>query len=138
MFSGRIHPAHPYAGMHHHRQRLPLIWAMVLLLLSQTLIPIQSHTRWSINETGQVIEICTLHAGGALADQDGEGADTQASDRTAAMTFSLLMAAATSGGADLQLAWLALLPRPIPPAVIGTPSRRTPRFAPIRAPPVLG
>lgn len=110
---------------------------MGLLLLCQTFIPIQTHTRWAMTDSGQVVEVCTLHHGAAAVERGGDLVGNPGSDRTAAMTFSLLMASAIAGDFEIQPAWLALLSLPVPPAVIGRPVQRSLRFAPIRAPPSL-
>lgn len=114
---------------------------MSLLLLAQVLLPIQAHTRWAVNDQGQVIELCTLHGSVMMTlTRDGKpqpAAQPQQDDRTAAMSFSLLLAGALSAVPEIQLAWLALSTVDTPPAVIGTPTQRPLRLASIRAPPSL-
>lgn len=117
------------------------MWALSLLLLTQAMIPLQSHTRLAVDDQGMVVEICTLqgvkqqslrlHPGDA---PDSEDTDSQASP---AMAFSQLMAEALLALDMVQPAWLALQVSELPPPKTRSPHRRPHRLATIRAPPSL-
>lgn len=136
MASFRQQGVSPLHRMRHPDRHSAWIWVMTMLMLAQALFPIQSHTRWALADDGQVIEICTLHGSVSVDPSSGEPTQ-QDDDRTAAMSFSMLMAEALSGHFEVQPAWLALLSTPVAPAVIGKAAQSAPRHAPIRAPPSL-
>lgn len=119
-----------------HR-RIALVWSLVLMVFAQTLIPIQSHTRWAETDDGRLVEICTLHGLVTVDASTGALNADRLDTRTAAMDFSQLMTSAVSGTVSVQPAWLALVAVEHPPAVIGTPTQRPSRFTQIRAPPYL-
>jgi len=121
-------------------------WLVSLVLIAQAMIPLQSHTRLAVDESGMVVEICTLDGVVEKTVSTQSGIPTlidhpsdpdSDTDPTPAMTFSQLMAEALLALDAAQPSWLALQVSEPAPAVIGTLVRRPHRLASIRAPPSL-
>jgi len=115
-------------------------WILGLLLLTQGLIPLQSHTRLAVNDAGIVVAVCTLE--GVVEqtllpelDQKLPVPDAPEFDPNPAMLFSQLMAEAMLVLDAIPPTWLSLQVSEPPPPVIGTPAGRPQRLTSIRAPP---
>lgn len=134
----RPHPdsATQLSAFRHMRQRGALLSVMLLLVFAQSLLPIQSHTRWVQSADGRLIEMCTLQ-GIVVVDaaDNGDLGDT-APSRSAAMSFSDLLTSAATGVPEAQPAWVALIATEFPPQITSTPTRQGVQQRPIRAPPV--
>ena len=126
-----------FTGADTPHRHAALTWSLVLVLCVQTLIPIQSHTRWAQTPDGRLVEVCTLQGGVVVDAATGAPVADLLDTRTAAMDFSQLMTAAVSGTVSVQPAWLALVTVEHPPAVLGAPIQRSAQHTRIRAPPYL-
>lgn len=130
----------PLHRLRDRKRRSTVLWLLAFVLLAHTFIPIQSHTRLVVDGDGIVVEMCTLQ-GTTLVELPIDGTQhapsTDDSKLSPAMAFSQLAAEALLGTPDTQPAWLSLVTREPPPAVIGTPTRRPLRSFRIRAPPSL-
>ncbi len=75
-----------------------LAWSLSFLLLAQTLIPLQSHSRFDTGENGQVVLICTLVGSKTISLDERFGREAPVDDsgpdeiRNPAMLFSQLLA----------------------------------------------
>lgn len=132
MDSLRAQSVTPLARIRHRRRPVLLNGLLALLFVAQVVIPIQSHTRWAVDDNGHVVEICTLH--GTV---NTDPASDESTSRSPAMAFSLLLAEALCAHIDIQPSWLALLFVPTSPAVLGRPTQRSVHHALIRGPPSL-
>ena len=84
-----------------------LAWALSIALVAQVLVPLQSHTRFAADESGQVVLICTLAGNKTISLDEFLGRDAPVDDagldeiHNPAMLFSQLLAENVSGLTEL-------------------------------------
>lgn len=115
-------------------------YLLLLALVAQAMVPVQSHTRWQQHADGRWVELCTLQGTQLVrVDHDGDGQPSAEYDQAAspAMLFSGLLShamAATIPPACLQERRFLV---PQAPCTIRPPRPPDLPDAPIRGPPAL-
>lgn len=130
------------SDLRHAAYRTRLVWALACLVVAQALFPIQLHTRFVVDDAGEVVQICTLKGTKTVVIDPASGQQQVVDqhhddDRSPACAFSHLIAGALVTAAVVLPGWLdlaAVTPDPLP---IKAPPAPSLRHAPIRAPPAL-
>jgi len=117
-----------------------LIRLLSLLLLLQGMLPVQLHTVLVRDDSGQLLEICTLEGiKTVVIDEHGNPASdfTKGNERSAAIAFSQLMAETLPDTAEPLLVYSPPADFHHPQVPIQVISTVLPGLLPIRAPPVI-
>jgi len=91
----------------HTKYNNNLAWLLMLLIVVQNLLPLQTHTKAVVTDSGRTVIMCTLDGlKSIILDKQGHVSDEtvqQHNALSAAIQFSELMASATTAVKSLQI-----------------------------------